>query len=182
MTKQVQAFALVGIVSGGICSLAEMILPDIEWLLDAYPGGVLGLFLFFSGRYLANCSTSKPWSSLVVLLSASIVGWRLAVKVGVESAISEPFIYAVCGIVGAACVALGLLYVWRIRSGILPFIVITTLSGALGGFVFRMVEWLSGMSHASSDFWWTLVLFTVWQSIFFAGVAVALKYASSRRR
>ncbi len=182
MTKQVQAFALVGMVSGGICSLAEIILPDIEWLLDVYPGVVLGLFLFFSGRYLANCSIPKPWSSLIVLLSAGIVGWRLAVKVGVESTISESFIYAVCGIVGAACVALGLLYAWRIRSGIIPFVVITILSGALGGFIFRMVEWLSGMSSASNNVWWTLSLFTVWQSIFFAGVAVALKYASSRRR
>ncbi len=181
MGKQVQAFALVGLVSGGLCSLADRILPNIGWLLDAYPGVVLGLFLFFSGRYLANRHSRKPLSALVVVVSAGIVGWRLAVRVGAESSIGDLFNYAACGSVGAFCVALGLLYTWRIRSGIAPFVIITTLFGALGGFVFRLVEWLGGMSSASNDIWWTLLLFTVWQTLFFAGVAVALKFSGSRR-
>ncbi len=179
--KQFQSFVLIGLVSGVICSFGDLVLPDIDWLVDVYPGVVLGFFLFFSGKYLANRQSSNSLPALVVIISASIVGWRLAVKVGVESGINELFLFAVCGVVGAVCVAIGLLYAWRIRSGILLFIIIITLAGALGGFVFHLIELVTGISSAGSDLWWPFLLFVVWQTLLFAGISMALRFGSSRK-
>ncbi len=178
--KQFQSFVMMGCVSGVICSFGDLVLPDIDWLNDVYPGVVLGFFLFFSGKYLANRRSSKPLSELVVIISASIVGWRLAVMVGVESGVHDLFLFAVCGVVGALCVALGLLYTWHIGSGIIPFIIIITLAGALGGFTFHMIELVTGISSVGSDRWWLLLLFLVWQTLLFAGISMALTFGSSK--
>lgn len=180
MGKRMQAFLLLGIVSGLLCSFGGRYLPDIRWLEDAYPGVVLGLFLFFAGRYVAHRAGRKPLSALLVTVSAGIIGWRLAVKVGTDSGIEPLFLYAVCGVVGAACVAVGLLYAWRIRSGIVPFVLITLAAGALGGFLFHLLEQLGDLSSLRPGHWWSTWLFTLWQGVLFAGLAFALRFASSR--
>ncbi|MCW8976341.1 MAG: hypothetical protein OQL10_11535 [Sedimenticola sp.] len=180
MAKQLQAFILLGLASGLICGFGGPLLPDIKWLENAYPGVVLGLFLFFAGRYVANRNAPKMLSALLVIVSASIIGWRLAVKVGVDSGFDDLYLFAVCGAVGAGCVALGLLYAWRIRSGVLLFVLVTTFAGALGGFVFHMVELVTGISSVKSDNVWTIVLFTVWQTLLFVGISIALRFRISR--
>lgn len=180
MGKQLQAFLLLGLVSGFICSFAGPELPDIKWLLDAFPGVVLGLFIFFAGRYIAHRDGQKWFSALVVIISAAVIGWRLAVKVGVDSGLDELYLFAVCGAVGAGCVALGLLYAWRIRSGVVPFVLIVLLAGAFGGFVFHLIELAFGISSIKNDFVWTTLLFTLWQTLLFAGLAFALRFGSGR--
>lgn len=181
MGKQFQAFVLLGLVSGLICSFSGPYLPDIKWLADAWPGVVLGLFLFFAGRYIANRDSRKALSALLVTVSVGIIGWRLAVKVGTDSRLDERYLYAVCGVVGAGCVALGLLYAWRIRSGILPFVLIVTAAGALGGFLFYLLELASGVSQIRTDHLWTTLLFGTWQTVLFAGASFGLRFASARR-
>ncbi|MCW8944586.1 MAG: hypothetical protein OQL27_07405 [Sedimenticola sp.] len=180
MAKQFQAFAILGLVSGLICSFAGPELPNIKWLVDAFPGVVLGFFLFFAGRYVAHRDGQRWLSALLVTLSAAIIGWRLAVKVGVDSGLDELYLFAVCGAVGAGCVAIGLLYAWRIRTGVVPFVLITLLVGAFGGFIFHLIELVSGISSINNDFVWTTLLFTVWQTILFAGLVFALRYGSGR--
>lgn len=180
MGKQFQAFVLLGLISGLICSFGAPYLPDIQWLADAWPGMVLGLFLFYAGRYIAHRDTRKPLSALLVTVSVAIIGWRLAVKVGTDSGIDELYLYAVCGTVGAGCVALGLLYAWRIRSGILLFVLAVTVAGALGGFLFYLLELASGISHIRSDHLWTTLLFGTWQMVLLAGTAVGLRFADAR--
>ncbi|MCW8950456.1 MAG: hypothetical protein OQL17_10755, partial [Sedimenticola sp.] len=76
--------------------------------------------------------------------------------------------------------ALGLLYAWRIRSGVLLFVLVTAFAGALGGFVFHMVELVTGISSVKSDNVWTIVLFTVWQTLLFVGISIALRFRISR--
>ncbi len=49
MGKQFQAFILLGLTSGLVSNLGGHALPDIKWLVDAWPGVVVGLFLFFAG-------------------------------------------------------------------------------------------------------------------------------------
>jgi hypothetical protein len=181
MEKQFQAFVLLGLVSGLICSFGAPYLPDIKWLTDAWPGAVLGLFLFYAGRYIAHRDARKPLSALLVTVSAGIIGWRLAVWVGTDSGRDQRYLYAVCGMVGAGCVALGLVYAWRIRSGILPFVLIITASGALGGFLFYLIELASGISSIRSDHLWTTLLFGIWQTVLFGGAAFALRFGSARR-
>ena len=71
--------------------------------------------------------------------------------------------------------ALGLLLGWRIRSGALKFVVIVTAAGTLGGLVFHFLDtWFIGNMEA--DELWILILFAEWQSIFMAGIAIALNY------
>ncbi|TVO72492.1 hypothetical protein [Sedimenticola selenatireducens] len=180
MAKQLQAFILLGLVSGLICGFGGPLLPDIEWLTNIYPGVVLGLFLFFAGWYVANRNAQKMLPALLVIVSASIIGWRLALKVGGDSGLDDLYLFAVCGAVGAGSVALGLLYAWRIRSGVLLFVLVTMFAGALGGFVFHMIELLTDISSVRSGDVWTIVLFTVWQTLLFVGLSTALRFSSAR--
>ncbi|MCW8889166.1 MAG: hypothetical protein OQL20_00730 [Sedimenticola sp.] len=180
MGKQLQAFSLLGLLSGLICSFVGPVLPDIKWLVDAFPGVVLGCFIFFAGRYIAHRDSRKWLSALLVIVSASIIGWRLAVKIGVDSGLDELYLFSVCGAVGAGCVALGLLYAWRIRTGVVPFVLMTLLAGAFGGFLFHLIELVTGISSINNDALWTTLLFTLWQTLLFIGLAFALRFGSAR--
>jgi len=103
----------------------------------------------------------------------ALMGW-----LGAESGINDVILFAVCGAVGSACVAIGLLYAWRIRLGMLSFVSITIIAGTLGGFLFHLLEGVTGLSSSDSGNSWTLMLFTVWQTVLFIGIAVALRFSS----
>lgn len=169
-------FFLLGLFSGATCWALHFVLPETQWIADYYPAVVLGSFLYFAGAYGAGINPEQRISVLFVLIAASILGWRLAIQVGYDLGGPMPFVNA--GGLGGFIMALGLLLGWRIRSGALKFAAIVTASGALGGMVFHFLDtWFIG--HMEADDLWILILFAEWQSIFMAGVAIALNYRRS---
>jgi hypothetical protein len=166
-------FFILGLISGAACWALHFVLPDRRWVIDYYPGVVLGFFLYVAGD-LARIKSARGFSALLILLAAGILGWRLAIEVGYDWGGPAPFVNA--GALGALVLALGVLLAWRIRVRSLRFAAIVTAAGALGGLAFHFVDaWFIG--HMQDDDLWVLILFAEWQSIFMAGVAIAVNYS-----
>ncbi len=160
-------FAIAGLISGVISGMGQFILPDDEIFPKYYPAVILGIFLYLAGRYLANIKTSNDIFSLIILIIASIAGWRLSINVGFDLGGPVPFVSA--GTLGAFVVALGWLFAWKIRFNILIHIIIITVSGALGGLVFQFADSMIQMTEEM----WVIFLFTEWQCILLLGIALA---------
>ena len=167
-------FFTLGLVSGLACWALHFVLPDRQWVVDYYPAIILGFFLHAAGAHVARMNYRRRIPALLVLVAASVLGWRLAIQVGYDLGGPVPFVNA--GALGALVLALGGLLAWRIRTQAVRFTLIVTAAGALGGLVFHFLDaWFIG--HLQDDDVWVLILFTVWQSIFMAGVAFALNYS-----
>lgn len=180
--SQFIGFVLAGLISGVICGIGGAWLPEIEWLVAAYPGVILGLCLFLAGKYLTQFDARKNLSASLVIVSMAVVGWRLAVKLGAQGEFDDFILFALCGVVGATCVAIGLIYAWSIRSRPILFAVITIAGGGIGGVLFQIFEKLTGLSAADSDLWWSFSLFTMWQTTLFASVSIALSICISPKK
>jgi hypothetical protein len=166
-------FFIMGLISGAACWALHFVLPDQRWIIDYYPGVVLGFFLYIAGD-LAGIKCARGIPALLTLLAAGILGWRLAIEVGYDSGGPAPFVNA--GALGGLVPALGALLAWRVRVRSLRFAAIATAAGALGGLVFHFLDaWFIG--HMQDDDLWVLILFAEWQSIFMAGVALALHFS-----
>lgn len=166
-------FFILGLISGAACWALHFVLPQKQWIIDYYPAIVLGFFLYIGGD-LAGIKYSRRLLVLVTLLAAAIIGWRLAIEVGYDLGGPAPFVNA--GALGGLILALGLLLGWRIRARSLQFVAIASAAGALGGLAFHVLDtWFIG--HMEADDLWVLILFAEWQSIFMAGVAVAVNYS-----
>jgi hypothetical protein len=149
------------------------VLPDTQWIVDYYPGAVLGIFLYVAGAYVAGMKAAPRILALIIPIGASILGWRLAVQVGYD--LGGPVAFVNAGTLGALVLALGLLLGWHIRAGTWKFVLIVTAGGALGGLAFHFLDlWFIGSME--NDDIWILILFAEWQSIFMAGLALALHY------
>jgi hypothetical protein len=168
-------FFILGLISGTTCWALQFVLPEKQWILNYYPAVVLGFFLHAAGAHAAGMNYSRRIFVLPVLVGASILGWRLAIEVGYDLGGPAPYLNA--GALGALVSALGALLAWRIRGRrILPFVAIVTAAGVVGGLVFHVLDaWFIG--HMQDDGLWVLILFAEWQSIFMAGIAVALNYS-----
>lgn len=174
LQRTLPLFFILGLISGTACWALHFVLPDKQWVVNYYPAVVLGVFLYLAGAYIARVNPGNRIAVLLVLIIASILGWRLAVEVGRDLGGPLPFLNA--GTLGGFIMALGLLLGWRIRSGGLKFVMIVTAAGALGGLVFHFLDrWFIG--HMETGEMWILILFAEWQSIFMAGAAVALNYS-----
>jgi hypothetical protein len=163
-------FATLGLISGTVCVLAGLVLPEYPWLMDHYPGIILGIFLWLAGHYVARLPAAGKWPGMLVPIVAGVLGWRLSIEVGYE--LGGAVRYVSAGALGAFTIALGLLAAWRIRAGLVPFVVIVTAAGALGGAVFQGLE--SMLAISDHDRLWAWLLFGEWQTLLLAGVAVAL--------
>lgn len=166
-------FFILGLISGAACWALHFVLPQKQWIIDYYPAVVLAFFVYVAGD-LAGISYPRRPRVLMILLAASIAAWRLAIEVGYDLGGPAPFVNA--GALGALILALGLLPAWKVGARRLRFVMIVSAGGALGGLVFHFLDtWFIGRLEA--DDLWVLLLFTVWQSIFMAGVAVAVNYS-----
>jgi len=161
------AFAFIGLVSGFINWSGLFFLPDIPVIQQYYPSVILGIFLFLAGRYVAHLKSFNQILSLIILIVFSSIGWRASIEYGHALGGPVPFVNA--GIIGAFAVAIGWLLAWQIRTGIIKLIVIVTLAGALGGGIFQLFNTLL----SDSENLWVLILFCEWQTILFAGIALA---------
>jgi hypothetical protein len=171
--KKILQFAVLGMLSGTACWALHFVLPDKQWIVDYYPGAVLGIFLYIAGAYIAGMNAVPRILALVILITASILGWRLAVQVGYD--LGGPVAFVNAGTLGALVLALGLLLGWHIRAGAWKFVLIVTAGGALGGLAFHFLDlWFIGSME--NDDIWILILFTEWQGFFMAGLALALRY------
>ncbi len=160
-------FAIAGLISGIISGMGQFILPDKQLFQQYYPAFVLGIFLYLCGIYIAHIEISKKLLSLVILIISCIIGWRISIDVGYDLGGPVPFVTA--GTLGAFVVAWGWLLSWRIHSNFLMFVVVVTVSGALGGLVFQIADQLLEMKEDV----WVLFLFGEWQCILLTGIAIA---------
>ncbi|MBE9515382.1 MAG: hypothetical protein IME93_00240 [Proteobacteria bacterium] len=140
--------------------------------MDVYPGVVLGLALFNLGR-LTNLLSARPMGlSALALIILTSVGWRLAVDVAYD--IGEPIPFVVAGATGAMFVSLGLLVSWKVTVNPVFFIVSITVSGAVGGFIFRFINAALGIG---TNILWPLLLFMEWQLILVTGLYLVMRGA-----
>ena len=157
-----------GVISGAITWAGGYILPNVSWFINIYPGLVLGLAIYLvnsNGKFNFNVKTFLP---LLTLMAASVVGWRLAVDVGYVY--GSPMRFTAAGALGGFSVAIGLIWVWFMRSSkaIFLLIVILTVAGAFGGWFFKTVH--GGSPVQLGDGLWTFLLFVEWQVILFAAI------------
>ena len=157
----------IGLASGIISGLGQYFLPENQIIVQTYPALVLGTLLFLCGYYVFRISISNPLLSCINLIIFCIIGWRASVDIGYELGGPVPFLTA--GISGSFFVALGWLLSWNIRSGILKFILIIIVSGAIGGIVFQLTDRFFNLN----DEIWTFTLFIEWQIILMIGIAFA---------
>lgn len=160
-------FSVAGLVSGIISALGEYFLPDIQLIQQHYPPVVLGVTLYLCGTRVAGLESRKPLLSLLALIIFSILGWRISIDVGYS--LGGPTPYVTAGAMGAFVVAWGWLLAWGVPTRDWRFILRVTLSGMLGGFVFQIADTLWEMK----DPFWTLFLFSEWQCLLLAGIAIA---------
>lgn len=165
--KRLLSFVCLGLLSGLVNGTTQYFLPDIQIVMDYYPSVLLGIFLYIAGQYLVYPGNKLHLLKLFILIIFSSLGWRLSINLGFM--LGGPVPYGNAGAVGAFMVALGWLLAWRIRSGILIFVLVITIAGTMGGLVFQIIDATITMSEAL----WIFVLFTEWQSILFLGIALA---------
>lgn len=158
---------LTGIGSGLICAVAGSFLSQWEWLVDLWPGLIFGTALWVSARLL-DIPGEKDVLHLIWVIGVSGVAWRLAVDVGFWA--GDWNHYETAGALGGFTIALGLYWIWR-RNGFWVWIPILTLAGALGGVLFLLIEKTTHFSD--NDDLWSILLFTVWQTIFLLGIGLA---------
>lgn len=161
------ACAGTGLVSGFISGLGQYCLPENQVIVQTYPALVLGIFLFLCGYYVLRISIANPLLSCINLVFFSILGWRASIDIGYEFGGPAPFLTA--GILGSFFVALGWLLSWNIRSGIMKFVLIVVVSGAIGGLAFQLTDKFFNLN----DEIWTFTLFIEWQIILMIGIAYA---------
>ena len=160
-------FAAAGLVSGIISGLGQYYLPDLQWIQQHYPPVVLGITLYLCGAWLAGLKSRKPLLSLLALIIFSILGWRISIDVGYS--LGGPTPYVTAGALGAFVVAWGWLLAWGVPTRDWKFILTVTLAGILGGFVFQIADKFWAMREP----YWALFLFSEWQCLLLAGIAIA---------
>jgi hypothetical protein len=167
-----------GVLSGVICWAGGYVLPENSWIVNIYPGLALGLALYLFGNKGSFNFRQQAILSVLILMAASVIGWRLAVDVGYQY--GSPMRFTAAGALGALSVAAGLVWVWGIRatSAAGLFILIVTAAGALGGWVFRALHGESPV-RLGDDFW-TFLLFVEWQVILFIGAWLARQTVKAR--
>lgn len=170
-------FIFCGLLSGVLCWLGGLVLPGGSLLLQIYPGLVLGTVLCFAGVVSGLVRDRWRAARFLVVVAATVAGWRLSVDVGYQYGEPIPFIAA--GALGALTVALGLLWPWSIRYRIAGFVLLITASGAFGGMIFKTIEDLFLSRHGDV---WALVLFVEWQAIFMLGAWLAARRSNHKAR
>ena len=170
-------FIFSGLLSGVLCWLGGLVLSEGSWLLQIYPGLMLGAVLCFAG--VLSGLTPDRWRAarFLVIVAATVAGWRLSVDVGYQY--GQPLPFTAAGALGALTVALGLLWPWSIRYRIAGFVLLITVSGAFGGMIFKAIEDLFLNKHGDA---WALVLFVEWQAIFMLGAWIAARRSNHKAR
>lgn len=176
--NQLPVYIGAGVISGAICWAGGYVFPENSWFVKIYPGLILGLALYFvsdNGKFNFNTKTLLP---MLTLMAASVIGWRLAVDVGYEH--GSPMRFTAAGTLGALSVAIGLVWVWRIRAtnAIGLFVLLVTAAGAFGGWFFRVMH--NETPVRLGDDLWTFLLFVEWQVILFVSIWLARQIVKAK--
>lgn len=137
-------------------------------MLRIYPGVIFGLALFVTGQFYGLNRGRSRLLSLVIIMSAAVIGWRAALDIGYMHGKEFPMLTA--GAVGALTVAIGLVAAWPIRRWII-FLLFVTIIGTAAGEIARLI-WEA--FPALGDDLWLLILFIEWQSMLMFAVAGAI--------
>jgi len=166
--KQLPMYIGAGVMSGVICWAGGFALPEDSLILKIYPGLILGAALFIVVTKEKLRPGVKTFLPLIILMAACVIGWRLAVDVGYRH--GSPYRFATAGAVGALSVACGMAWVWQIRNSnaLVRFVALITATGALGGWLFRVLH--DETPTRLGDDLWTLLLFLEWQTILLLGI------------
>ena len=167
-SRKVLIYLSAGLASGILSWAGARVLPEASLFLNLYPGMVLGVALLVVGQVLGEIPRSRLWVAALLLPAFSMLGWRVAVDVGFQYSAHIPYVAA--GAMGAFCVAVGLLFAWRIQNNALRLVSIVSAAGALGGLVFQLIE----KSIDGSADYWGLILFVQWQTMLMLGIALAV--------
>lgn len=169
-----------GVLSGALCWAGGYILPDRGWFLKIYPGLILGIVLFLAGNNGKFKFKQKDILGVLTLIAASVIGWRLAIDVGYEH--GSPWRFASAGAIGAFSVAVGLVWVWGIRSSnaIGLFLILITAGGAFAGWFFRTLH--DQTPTRLGDDLWTFLLFVEWQVMLMLTIWLSLQIVKTGRR
>jgi len=149
---------IIGILSAGLSGTAHLLLKNLEFLLNIFPGLAFAFALWLVGRLLGLSRRDLPAELLLIML-ASVVAWRLAVRFGYFEGAWHHF--EVAGALGASVLALALFFIWRIQR-FLPWMALLVLAGALGGALFIPVD----LAIDQNELLWVFLLFLIWQPLF----------------
>lgn len=168
-----QKYIATGVIAALLCWAGGYVLPHGQ-IAATWPGVALGLALFVLGVLDKRIPRSRMPLSAILLIVFTVAGWRLAVDVGYMYGKPVPFVVA--GAMGAFCVSIGLLLTWRPKVNYAKFVFLVTVFGALGGFIFRFIDYVLG---TDSNPWWPLLLFLEWQTVLLFGIWLVLARKSS---
>jgi hypothetical protein len=158
---------IMGILSAGVCGVGHLLLQDLEWLLNIFPGLIFGLALWLVGRLIGLSRRDLP-TELPLIMLASVAAWRLAVRFGYFEGAWHHF--EVAGALGASVLAFALFFIWRIQR-FLPWMGLLVLAGALGGALFIAVD----LFINQNELLWVFLLFLIWQPLFLLFLPMARK-------
>jgi hypothetical protein len=166
--KHLGMYLLAGIASGALCHLIYD--TDNVWQLYVGPPLVLGIVIFFSGRYISDIIPRNTWISPLAFVLSCTIGWILAIEFGGEYYDETDLWLIASGVIGGAGVAVGFVAAWRVQK-IWVVSVMITAAGGLGGAVLILLD-IAGIHFVS--------LFVVWQSIVLLGAGFATQIDSKQ--
>ena len=165
ITKQTQ-LALVGLVSGSLCAVSGNITEHIPYADSLVPGLIFGLAVFLGLKQISHQYRYPPAISVLALVAVSALGWSLALHLGYEYG---GFVGA--GALGALPLAIAIPLLLKRATNQAMFVLIVTLAGALGGFIFIGLDQVLD----EANWLWTVSLFVEWQIVVLLGVGFALE-------
>lgn len=170
--RRLAVFLGAGIISGIVCWQGMFFIPEGSVWLKVYPGVIFGLVLFAVGQFY-HLNRWRSWIyPLIIIMTATIVGWWVALDIGFAHGRPVPMLTA--GALGALIVAIGLLGAWAVQRRIGGFLLLITIAGALGG---QIAQLLWDFLPQLGDDLWTLILFIEWQSLVMIAIAVAARWS-----
>lgn len=159
-TRRLAVFLTTGSLSGVICWSGIFFIPEGSIWFRIYPGVIFGLALFAVGQYY-QLGRSRPWIyPLMIIMAATIAGWRAALDIGFVHGKPVPMLTA--GALGALITAIGLVGAWSVRKRMGTLLLLITVAGAAGG---QIAQLLWDYLPQLGDDWWTLILFVEWQTL-----------------
>ncbi len=161
-------FLATGLISGLLSALVFFLDWLPQWLMDAYPGVVLGSCLYALLIWGARARARLPGFTWPLLTAFTVLGWRLAVH-SVAWTAGPVFLFA--GTIGAAVMALGVWLAVQNITRVAAWVALLAFAGGIGGLLF---EWLDGLLD-SAHFSWGLVLFCEWQALVLLGMSLAMQ-------
>ncbi len=161
-------FFAAGVVSGLLCWLGGLLAPQNSILIKIFPGLIFGAALYAVGHHAALAPPRRHGLTFAILVVVSIAAWRIAVDVGYMH--GQPWPMLAAGALGALVLALGLVWAWGWRRGMVLSICAIVGTGAL---VAQAVQWGWDAYPAMDEAVEVSVLFVGWQALVMLAIALS---------